>query len=323
MAALTAADCRPRFAAVRVLVVGDAMLDRYWFGEVERVSPEAPVPVVAFQRSEERPGGAANVAMNVAALGARATLLSLRGADVDGGCLGELVRRAGIDDCSPALATLTTTVKLRVIARNQQLLRMDTERAPGAAACDALVEPFETALAGSDILVLSDYGKGALAQVSSLIARARAAGVPVLVDPKGRDFSRYAGASLITPNRSEFRDALGAWHDDDELAARAQQALQRYALGGLLVTLSEAGMVLFRSDRGPCRQAARSQEVFDVSGAGDTVIAAMAVALAAGLDDRAAVALANAAAGVVVGRLGVATATLEEALDGCDAGPHA
>lgn len=323
MAALTAADCRPRFAAVRVLVVGDAMLDRYWFGDVERVSPEAPVPVVAFQRSEERPGGAANVAMNVAALGARPTLLSLRGADAEGACLRELVRRAGIDDCSPELATLTTTVKLRVIARNQQLLRMDTERAPGAAACDALLAPFEAALAESDILVLSDYGKGALAQVGALIERACAAGVPVLVDPKGRDFSRYAGASLVTPNRSEFRDALGGWHDDDELSARAQRALRRYALGGLLVTLSEAGMVLFRGDRAPCRQAARSQEVFDVSGAGDTVIAAMAVALAAGLDDRAAVGLANAAAGVVVGRLGAATATLEEALDGHGAGQGA
>lgn len=323
MAALAAGDCRARFGAVRVLVVGDAMLDRYWFGDVERVSPEAPVPVVAFQRSEERPGGAANVAMNVAALGARATLLSLRGADADGSCLRELVRRAGIDDCSPELATLTTTVKLRVIARNQQLLRMDTERAPSVDACETLRAPFEAALEQTDVLVLSDYGKGALAQVSALIAGARAAGVPVLVDPKGRDFARYAGASLITPNRSEFRDALGPWHGDDELRERAQQALHRYALGGLLVTLSEAGMVLFRGDHEPCRQAARTQEVFDVSGAGDTVIAAMAVALGAGLDDRAAVGLANAAAGVVVRRLGAATATLEEALGACHAGQSA
>jgi rfaE bifunctional protein kinase chain/domain len=292
-------------AAARVLVVGDVMLDRYWFGEVSRISPEAPVPIVKVSRTEERPGGAANVARNAAALGARVWLLSVVGADEAGATLERLLADEAVTAKLHRDPQLTTTVKLRAIARHQQLLRIDFETPPNHEVLASKLEDFRLLLPEADVVVLSDYGKGGLAHIAQMIALANAAGVPVLVDPKGDDYARYRGATLLTPNRGEFRDVAGSWKDEAELAAKAQRLRRELGLEALLVTRSEEGMTLFR-DSGADHQPADAREVFDVSGAGDTVIATLAVMLAAGLEMPAAVRLANRAAGIVVGKLGTA-----------------
>ena len=289
----------------RVLVVGDVMLDRYWFGDVERISPEAPVPVVRIERSEERPGGAANVARNAASLGAQTRLLCVVGDDEAGATLDRLLAASGVRadlHCDPEIST---TVKLRVISRQQQLMRIDFERRPGREVLAAKLAAFEEALPETDVVILSDYAKGGLADIGQMIARARRAGKPVLVDPKGDDYQRYRGASLLTPNRSEFRQIAGSWENDAQLAAKAQALRKRLALGALLVTRSEEGMTLFDA-QGTHHEPAQAREVFDVSGAGDTVIATIAVMLACGADLPAAIRVANRAAGVVVGKLGTA-----------------
>ncbi len=301
----------PDTAPARVLIVGDVMLDRYWFGEVSRISPEAPVPVVKVERVEERPGGAANVARNVAALGARAMLLSVVGNDEAGRGLTRLLEAEGISCSLHEDAQLSTTVKLRVIGRQQQLLRIDFETWPAHEVLRAKLAEFESRLPECDVVILSDYGKGGLTHIADMIRSARAAGKPVLVDPKGEDYSRYAGATLLTPNRSELRQVVGRWASEEELAEKAQQLRARLALEALLVTRSEDGMTLFGAS-GSVHEPALAREVYDVSGAGDTVIATMAVMLACGLDLGSAMRLANRAAGIVVGKLGTATCTLAE-----------
>ena len=308
---LTAADLG-RLAGLRVLVIGDAMLDRYWHGAVERISPEAPVPVVAVGASEERLGGAANVARNVVALGGQARLLAITGADEAAARIDALLADSTIDARLLRDPALPTTLKLRVLSRSQQLIRLDFEARPAAVALTQLQQAFHDALDWAQVVVLSDYGKGALTQAEALIGAARARGLMVVVDPKGHDYHRYRGASLLTPNRAEFTTVAGPWFSEEELHGKAADWLARLAVERLLVTRSEQGMTLFRAGKSALHDPARAREVFDVSGAGDTVVAALALALAAGLDDPAAVHLANLAAGVVVGKLGTATATVEE-----------
>ena len=300
-----------RVAGASVLVAGDVMLDRYWFGDVERISPEAPVPVVKVQRTDERPGGAANVAWNVKALGAQASLLSVTGDDEAGHALERLVRAQGIAASFHRDPELRTTVKLRVIGRQQQLLRVDFETAPSHEVLSTTLAEFATLAPAADVVVLSDYGKGGLAHIGHMIESARAAGRRVLVDPKGDDWERYRGATILTPNRAEFREVVGRWRDEADMTARAHALRRRLDLVALLVTRSEEGMTLF-DDNGALTFPARAREVYDVSGAGDTVIATLATLLAAGARLPEAVEIANEAAGVVVGKLGTATVTPAE-----------
>ncbi len=301
----------PDTQQARILVVGDVMLDRYWFGDVTRISPEAPVPVVKVQRSEERPGGAANVARNIAALGAHVALLSVVGADEAGRSLAKLLADSSIDASLLEDAQLNTTVKLRVLGRQQQLLRIDFENSPTHEVLDAKLAEFRQRLHVCDVVILSDYGKGGLAHIAEMIRLAREHGKPVLVDPKGDDYARYAGANIITPNRAELREVVGRWTREDDLAARVANLRHSLGLGALLLTRSEEGMSLF-AEEGVVHEPALAREVFDVSGAGDTVIATLAVMLASGLSMADAMRWANRAAGVVVGKLGTATCSLAE-----------
>jgi rfaE bifunctional protein kinase chain/domain len=304
----------PEFAGCRVLVVGDVMLDRYWFGDVERISPEAPVPVVLVRKVEERPGGAANVARNIDALGGQATLLSVIGDDEAGRALERVLAEGGVRASLHRDAGLSTTVKLRVIGQQQQLLRVDFERAPGHEVLAAKLDEFERLVDRADAIVLSDYGKGGLAHVTRMIEVARAHGKPVLVDPKGAEYGRYRGATLLTPNRSEFREVAGRWTDEADLARRAQKLRGDLGLDALIVTRSEDGMSLFTAAE-TRHEPTRAREVFDVSGAGDTVIAALSLMVAAGADLPAAMRVANHAAGIVVGKLGTAVVHREELLE--------
>ncbi len=302
----------PSFENARVLVVGDVMLDRYWFGDVDRISPEAPVPVLKVARIEERPGGAANVARNVAALGARCTLLSVVGRDEAGDCLEKLItEQHNVDALLHRDTTISTTIKLRAIARHQQLLRIDFETQPSHEVLHAKLEDFRAQLPQADVVVLSDYGKGGLTHIAEMIRLARAAGKLVLVDPKGEDYARYRGATLLTPNRGEFRQVAGGWKNEEELTAKAQKLRADLQLDALLVTRSEDGMTLYREQE-VIHEAAHAREVFDVSGAGDTVIATMATMLAGGADFRSSIHIANLAAGIVVGKLGTAMVSREE-----------
>ena len=302
---------RARVAAARVLIVGDVMLDRYWFGDVERISPEAPVAVVKIARTEERPGGAANVARNAAALGAHAMLLAATGRDEPADALVRLLDTDGIQTSFLRDTALTTTVKLRVIGRQQQLLRIDFETAPPHELLASNLAEFDALLASADALVLSDYGKGGLAHIVTMIERARAAEKPVLVDPKGDDWDRYRGATVITPNQIEFRQVAGRARNEADFERRAQAVRRDLALDALLVTRSEEGMSLF-TDGGTLTIPAQAREVFDVSGAGDTVIATLGTLLAAGASLSDAMSIANEAAGVVVGKLGTAVAEPDE-----------
>lgn len=301
----------PDLSGVRVLVVGDVMLDRYWFGEVARISPEAPVPVVRVERSDERLGGAANVARNVSALGARATLLSVVGADEAGLTMARLMAASNIDASLHEDGQYSTTVKLRVIGRQQQLLRIDFENAPTHEILQAKLAEYRQRVTECDVVILSDYGKGGLAHIRDMIRLAREHNKPVLVDPKGDEWERYAGASVITPNRAELREVVGRWKDEEDLAARVSRLRAELGLEALLLTRSEEGMTLF-GDFGAIHEPVQAREVYDVSGAGDTVIATLAVMLAAGSPLAEAMRWANRAAGVVVGKLGTATCTLEE-----------
>ncbi len=298
-------------AKVRLLVVGDVMLDRYWFGEVSRISPEAPVPVVKIERMDERLGGAANVARNAAALGASTALLSVVGPDDAGRALQRLLAESGIDGSLHIDAEIDTTVKLRVIGRQQQLLRIDFETTPSHEILQAKLAEFERRVADCDVVLLSDYGKGGLVHIAEMIQLARAAGKPVLVDPKGEEYERYAGATVITPNRSELRQVVGRWSSEGELRQKAEALRQKLGLEALLVTRSEEGMTLFQ-EGAVHHQPAQAREVYDVSGAGDTVIATLAVLRAAGAQWPEAVRVANLAAGIVVGKLGTAVVSREE-----------
>jgi rfaE bifunctional protein kinase chain/domain len=300
-----------QLAQARVLVVGDAMLDRYWHGAVERISPEAPVPVVKVNREEERIGAAANVAYNVATLGAQASFLGVIGEDEPGQRLESLLRATGIATHLKRDPGLKTTVKLRVIGRHQQLLRMDFENEPDHEALASQNEAFEQLAPGHQAILFSDYGKGGLAHIPRMIEVAARLGRPVLVDPKGSDYARYAGATVITPNRAELQQVVGAWRDHADLRARAQRLREELRLSALLVTLGEDGMTLFDA-QGEQHVAAQAREVFDVTGAGDTVIATLAALVAAGLPLREAMPLANKAGGIVVGKFGTATVSYEE-----------
>jgi len=302
---------REQVARTRILVVGDVMLDRYWFGDVERISPEAPVPIVKIVRTDERPGGAANVARNAAALGARTTLLSVTGADEAGATLERLLAADRVETSFHRDPALSTTVKMRVVARQQQLLRVDFETAPSNEVLATKLADFDRLLASADLLILSDYGKGGLAHIAKMIERARAEGKPVLVDPKGDDWDRYRGATVITPNRGEFRQVVGRWRDAGEMTAKALALRAALGVTALLVTRSEEGMSLYTAD-GALDIPAVAREVYDVSGAGDTVIATLGALLGAGADLSSAVRIANEAAGVVVGKLGTAVATPDE-----------
>lgn len=302
---------RELLAARRVLVVGDVMLDRYWHGAVERISPEAPVPVVRIDREEERLGGAANVALNIRTLGARATLLTVVGQDEPARRLRELLHAQRIETVLREDKQLFTIVKLRIIGRAQQLLRVDFENEPDHEALGEMLEAFEEQLPLHDVVLFSDYGKGGLAHIPQMIELARAAGRPVLVDPKGRDYRRYAGASVITPNRSELALVAGAWRGEADLRQKAEALRAELDVGALLVTRSEDGMTLFDA-AGVTHEPARAREVFDVTGAGDTVIATLAVMMGAGLPLPEAMRLANKAGGIVVGKFGTATVSYEE-----------
>ena len=304
---------RPDTSKARVLVVGDVMLDRYWYGDVSRISPEAPVPVVLVNEKQEelRLGGAANVAHNCAAIGALTVLLSVVGTDESGRTLERLLQEVKVQAKLHRDRSIRTTEKLRVIGRQQQLLRLDFERAPSREVLASKLADYRAALEDCDVVVLSDYGKGGMTHIAEMISLARKAKKRVLVDPKGDDYARYRGASVITPNRAEFREVAGAWADEKDLARRAERLRRELGLEALLVTRGEEGMTLFRSGR-KVHIKTEAREVFDVTGAGDTVIATLAVMLAAGADMEAAVRTANRAAGIVVGKLGTAVATYEE-----------
>ena len=302
---------RPRLAGARVLVVGDAMLDRYWFGAVERISPEAPVPVVRVDREEERLGGAANVALNVKMLGAQATLLTVVGDDEPARKLRSLLERDGVATVLGRDPQLYTIVKLRVIGRSQQLLRIDFENQPDHEVLAGMLADYERALGAHDAVLFSDYGKGGLTHLPRMIEMARDAGKPVLVDPKGRSWSRYAGATVITPNRAELAQVIGDWSSEAELERDAEALRQRLDLQGLLLTRSDEGMSLFDAG-GHVRVEAQAREVFDVTGAGDTVIATLAALLACGLGLREAMPIANRAGAIVVGKFGTASVSYEE-----------
>ena len=304
-------DLEEKLQRARVLVVGDAMLDRYLFGDVERISPEAPVPVVRVTREEARLGGAANVALNVKSVGAHATLITVVGSDEPAGKLRQLLQDMGVNAILGQDPNLYTCVKLRVIGRAQQLVRVDFESQPDHEVLADMLTDYARVLPQHDVVLFSDYGKGGLAHIPRMIELARAAGKPVLVDPKGADYARYAGATLITPNRSELAQVVGGWSGEEQLQSRAQALRESLRLDGLLLTRSEEGMSLFDA-AGQARVAAKAREVFDVTGAGDTVIAIMAALLACGVSLREALPIANRAAGLVVGKFGTATVSYAE-----------
>jgi rfaE bifunctional protein kinase chain/domain len=298
-------------STARVLVVGDVMLDRYWFGDVARISPEAPVPVVLIKEEDERLGGAANVAWNCSDLGAKTRLLSVVGKDEPGAKLAKLLKKKGIEASLHRDAKLDTTLKLRIIGRRQQLLRIDFERPPSSEVLASKLAEFKRALPECDVVILSDYGKGGLAHIAEMIRSARRAGKRVLVDPKGDDYARYKGASVITPNTAELREVIGRWKDEKDLTQRAQALRAKLGLEALLLTRGEDGMTLYSKNKIKSIPA-QAREVFDVTGAGDTVISALAVMLATGASLENAMRVANRAAGIVVGKLGTATATPAE-----------
>jgi rfaE bifunctional protein kinase chain/domain len=301
----------PVLDAVRILVVGDVMLDRYWFGEVNRISPEAPVPICRIEKREERLGGAANVARNAAALGAHCGLLGVVGADEAGAQVEQLLVDSRIHSYLQRDEAISTIIKLRVIGRQQQLLRIDFEDAPTDTVLRDKLTQFNALLPDYDVIVLSDYNKGSLVNVAEMIKAARAAGKIVMVDPKGDDFSPYAGATVLTPNKSELRRIVGSWKTEEQLTAKAQQLREQLKLDALLLTRSEEGMSLYTATE-VLHMHAAAREVYDVSGAGDTVIATMAAMLGAGMPMADAISTANRAGGIVVGKLGTATVTREE-----------
>ncbi|MGL5952036.1 MAG: bifunctional D-glycero-beta-D-manno-heptose-7-phosphate kinase/D-glycero-beta-D-manno-heptose 1-phosphate adenylyltransferase HldE [Providencia rustigianii] len=309
----------PDYKQAGVLVVGDVMLDRYWHGPTNRISPEAPVPVVKVTMVEERPGGAANVAMNIASLGANSRLVGLTGIDDAAKALTENLNGVNVRCDFVAIPTHPTITKLRVLSRNQQLIRLDFEEGFENVDAQPMLERIEQALPHIGALVLSDYAKGALNEVEKMIALANKAGVPVLIDPKGSNFERYRGATLLTPNMSEFEAIVGRCKDNQDVEEKGMKLLESLELSALLITRSEQGMSLIRRNDPPLHLPTEAQEVFDVTGAGDTVIGVLAASIASGRPLHEACALANAAAGVVVGKLGTSTVSpieLENAIRG-------
>jgi D-beta-D-heptose 7-phosphate kinase/D-beta-D-heptose 1-phosphate adenosyltransferase len=302
----------PDFKNSRVLVAGDLMLDRYWHGPTLRISPEAPVPVVNVHVNEERPGGAGNVALNIADLGGRVTLLGLTGNDEAAISLEALLKKPNIDCRFIRLPGQTTITKLRIISRHQQLIRLDFEGGFDPDSAKTLSNVCQKLIAGHAALILSDYGKGTLVDTAKMIAGARKAKAAVLVDPKGNDFSRYRGATVITPNQAEFEAVVGYCANENEIIERGRKLLGDLDLNALLITRSEKGMLLLQQNKSELKLPTHAREVYDVTGAGDTVISVLGAALAAGATMADATALANTAAGIVVGKLGTATATVSE-----------
>ncbi len=302
---------KDRLSQARVLVVGDVMLDRYWYGAVDRISPEAPVPIVRITREEERNGGAANVACNVVTLGAQSSLLTVVGDDEASHKLEALMANTGVQTHFGRDSALQTTVKLRIIGRQQQLLRLDFENTPKTEVLASQTAVFVDLLPRHQAVLFSDYGKGGLAHISDMIERAHAAGKPILIDPKGSDYSRYKHADVITPNRAELQQVIGSWQDESELQSKVHQLRAHLGLQAVLLTRSEEGMTLFDA-AGQLSVSTQAREVFDVTGAGDTVIATMAALVAAGMSLRDALPLANRAGGLVVGKFGTATVSYEE-----------
>jgi len=310
---------RESLGRARILVAGDVMLDRYWFGTVERISPEAPVPIVRVEQVEERAGGAANVAVNVASLGAQCELVGIIGNDEEGASLRSILACSDITQTLTVDESIRTVTKLRIVSQNQQLIRADFDVSPDQPALlSRYRELYESALDGTDVVVLSDYGKGSMNGIETLIEAANARSIPVLIDPKGADYSRYANASIVTPNLREFEAVVGSVRDDEELRSKALALIQELKLHGLLITRGDQGMVLVEKEAQWFDYPASAKEVFDVSGAGDTVIAAFAVGYALNMPDEDAVRLANAAAGVVVGKVGTAAVTMEDVMDVLD-----
>jgi rfaE bifunctional protein kinase chain/domain len=301
----------PDLEAVRLLVVGDVMLDRYWFGDVSRISPEAPVPVVRIEKREARLGGAANVARNAAALGAHCGLLGVVGNDEAGDQVEEILRESSIHSYLRRDEAISTIIKLRVIGRQQQMVRIDFEEAPSETTLRDKLTQFKAILPDYDVIIFSDYNKGSLVNVAEMIRMAREAGKTVMVDPKGDDFTPYRGATMLTPNKSELKRIVGSWKTEEQLTEKAQKLREELDLAALLLTRSEEGMSLYTADE-VLHVQADAREVFDVSGAGDTVIATMAAMLGAGAPLDEALATANRAGGIVVGKLGTATVTRDE-----------
>jgi rfaE bifunctional protein kinase chain/domain len=300
------------FSSIQVLVIGDVMLDRYWLGSVQRISPEAPVPVVGVERTEVRLGGAGNVAANVRGLGAICHLVSVVGDDEPGRSLDQILNAHGVNRHLHIDTSSRTTEKLRIISRNQQLLRADFEDYPRKEVIDRCLSDYEELLSQTDVVIISDYGKGSLQNSEWMIELAREQEIPVVVDPKGNDFSRYRGATVVTPNELELQGVVGTWSSSAEMEDKALDLVRQIEINGLLVTRGENGMTLFRLDGEPVQEEARSLEVYDISGAGDTVVAMVAVGIAAKFGWKKTLKLSNIAAGVVVSKLGTAVATLTE-----------
>ena len=298
--------------SLKILIAGDVMLDRYWFGDVNRISPEAPVPIVKIQRIDERLGGAANVARNVASVGAKVLLLGVIGHDESGEKIEKLLAQSNVNSGLEVDSDLTTTIKLRVIGRQQQLVRIDFESEPNEKVLHRKLKTFQTAVSNSDLVILSDYGKGALNDIEKMIEVARLSSKPVVVDPKGINFNRYKGATMITPKRAELLAATGLRDDDPNLRSRICELCRKLGIEALLLTRSEKGMTLYKNNGKEYHVSAEAQEVFDVSGAGDTVIAIMGVMMAAGESFEDAVKWANKAAGLVVAKLGTAVVSSHE-----------
>lgn len=302
----------PDFSQAKILVVGDLMLDRYWHGPTSRISPEAPVPVVKIEESEERAGGAGNVALNIAALNVTPSLVGLTGQDEPGSILKNRLSHQGVNCQFVELADCTTITKLRILSRHQQLIRLDFEDGFHAGSSEQLLQTYQAQLAPHDVVVFSDYQKGTLRDLPRLIALAKAQGKKIIIDPKGNDFAIYQGATLLTPNLSEFETIVGHCENDEQLVEKAQQLLQTLQLEALLITRSEKGMTLVQVDKKAVHLPTRARDVFDVTGAGDTVIATLAAGIAVGMDMVDATKLANLAASVVVGKVGTATVTVHE-----------
>lgn len=302
----------PDFAKASVLIVGDVMLDRYWFGKASRISPEAPVPIVAIDAKDDRPGGAGNVALNITALGANATLIGITGQDEAAAILEEQLTAAGVKHDLVKQATLQTVTKLRVISRHQQLIRLDFEEKLIHLESHRLLERYQIHLSQASIVILSDYHKGSLSNPQAFIQLARQANIPILVDPKNKDFSIYRGATMVTPNFSEFENIVGHCNSEQEILEKGQHLLTTHQIERLLLTRGEQGMTLIPQQGNAIHLPAYAREVFDVTGAGDTVIAVLAAALAAGATAPQATALANLAASLVVAKLGAATVSAPE-----------
>ncbi|MFQ3245276.1 MAG: rfaE bifunctional protein kinase chain/domain [Arenicella sp.] len=306
---------KTQFSDIKTLVVGDVMLDRYWFGSVDRISPEAPVPVLAVKREESRAGGAANVAHNLLALGAQSNLLSVVGDDDAGREIARIIESYGAKTTLTIDQSIKTIVKLRMVAQNQQLLRADFEEKPSEEILSQCLDDYREAIKEADVVILSDYGKGGLAHVADMIVAAKALEKPVIIDPKGSDYSRYAGATLITPNMKEFEAVAGICSSDTDFSSKAHALRDDLDLDYLLVTRSEKGMSLFSRDGSQMDSPATALEVYDVSGAGDTVISLMALATVAGFSNEDKLTLANTVAGIVVGKLGTAVASIDEVVN--------